>query len=129
MNFKVKLSAAGAHYFNGRFADRGPFKRGQVVTLTQDELLELNYPKAVAEIKLGGFVKHFNTLKDDSSLRHFRHPNIDGEWLCPVCHCSVSEHAILDYGDRVYTVCPGSVLIERNGELQPVPEHLVDLWT
>ncbi len=57
---------------------------------------------------------------EGSVVRYFRHPNIPGENICPICQQSMHVHGWIDQGEDGTTVCPGDYVVK----LSPV-EYIV----
>jgi hypothetical protein len=66
-----------------------------------------------------------NRLTEGKVVRYFRHPDVDGESICHLCHKPYNDHGWIDRGGAGETVCPNSYIIQiGNGEYESISAEL-----
>ena len=59
-------------------------------------------------------------LLEGNVVRYYRHPQIDGELLCPKCKYTMHDHGWVDTLEGGHIVCPGDWIITGiEGEYYP----------
>lgn len=51
--------------------------------------------------------------REGKVVRYFRHPAIDGEYVCESCGKTMNQHGYLDTGYGGLTICPGDWIIRE----------------
>lgn len=51
-------------------------------------------------------------LCEGAVVRYYRHPDCNGESICPTCGNTMHYHGFIDSGEG-QTVCPGDIIIEK----------------
>jgi hypothetical protein len=54
-------------------------------------------------------------LREGLVVRYFRHPEVNGESVCPDCHKTMHEHGWIDSYPAGSTVCPGDWIVTLLG--------------